>query len=129
MTNEPVWRGAVALRWEMKNRPEPYVVLSVGLVELGYVGKKPNGPWWWAHPRDGWGLGDFATEAEAKAALLDAAVKGLCGAVPPKDEDRRNRLAQILCDFYSSKEESHTEFDRIVADRIIELMAKDFVRE
>lgn len=54
----------------------------------------------------------------------------LCASHMPTDPlGRRDRLAQLLCDLYSSREEAATEFDRIAADRVLELTGKDFHRD
>ena len=82
--NEPVWTGTVSLRWATDEWGYADRMLLVGRIEAGSVELKRSrfeglGGWlaWICTHADSKRLGRYATEAEAKAALLAVVIEEL----------------------------------------------------
>lgn len=84
--SEPFWSQFVRieLSWRADNRGNDGRALFVGDIFVGEVlhsqrGPDQEAPWlaWFLNDDDGWEVGWFSTEQEAKDALVDTTLRGL----------------------------------------------------
>lgn len=84
---DEIWRGSTSLHWVPDGFGRPDRSLNAGGLHVGLIQHIPqprygheSTPWrgWIMSDEDGKELGWFATEQEAKDAVVDAAVRELC---------------------------------------------------